>query len=1343
MGRTKYYFPLVLLLFSVCSYGQYFKKLGMKDGLSNPSVLAIYQDTLGRMWFGTNEGVNVYDGKQIYKYKSYEVIDVDSQKEKLINGTINQIVGDSQGNIFMRNNGALIKYDIRRESFKELRSSRIGALTAIKGEIWCTVRDSLFNYDAATDSLHFSRILNTPSIWCLAEMSDKLWIGTDKGLYVLDEDTVKCALPDTEIFKLFVSSRNELWIASRMKGLYRIGRDGILKKEEHSSTRVVSEQIRDFIEDDQQNIWFGTFEGLQVYNPYSDTYSVYRSGHYSGSLEHQSVFSLYKDRQGTIWVGTYYGGINYFNQSKDVFHYYPCNKLNEDGLSFPIVGQMVEDKDHNLWICTDGGGVNRLNRETGTFTYYMASGKNSILHNNTKSITYDDKRDQIYIGTYTGGVSRYDRKSGKFYNYLTDYERTGYGPNRIIYHVHYNDNWLYVSARNGFWRLNPDTNEFQLIDKRRLYLTFEIDARGYIWLTADFDLYRMKIGDWEHIEKLDIEKIADRKAKLARIMEATDGMIYVSTLGNGVFTYNYDTKEWGRLTASQDNLLSDFCYNMTETPKNNILITSDRGFSLYSPFNHSLYSIELGLKGGISAVTEGCGIWVASDDLIYIGGVDGMISFREKDLYMESESPAEFYFSNLQINNTKVRPGDETGVLTQALPFTEHLDLAYHQNNLVIDFSSSNYVEHERNVRFQYKLEGFDKQWIPTSLLRVSYTNLRPGDYVLKVRELKNKMQGGGYKEIALDIRLNRPWFTTFWAYLIYSIIASIIIYCFWKVKAGRRALAISLTKEKNEKERIEALNKMKLRFFTNISHEFRTPLTLIIGQIEMLLQLEQLPPAINKRLQGVYKNAINLRSLITELLDFRKQEQGFLKLKVECVDIVLFTKEIYLSFAELARKKNISYTFEHTEEKIDLWLDPVQMQKVLFNLLSNAFKYTPEKEHIKISISRQQRAVEITVADTGNGIPPESISKIFERFYQVDETSHKDIPGSGIGLAFTKGIVEAHKGDIKVESVFGEGSSFKIQLLIGNGHFTPEELEHKQVLLPIHDDRKEILPADESVPDKYKDEGSDMEAESEKAGKPSILLVEDDEEVLDMLVSIFSPTYVVHKATNGQMGFDMACRLHPDIVVSDVMMPVMSGKDMCYKIKNCLELAYIPVVLLTAQASEDYTIEGYMFGADDYVTKPFNVKLLLTRCGNLLKNRQMLLKKAARTGKDASQEVGGLSPADQKLLDSATEIIRRNFDNPEFDMNLLAAELNMGRSKMFTRLKEVVGLTPNEFTLKLKLEEALRMLQEEPDFNISEISYSLGFVSPRYFSRCFKSFYGVSPLNYRKEPGKVKEGGE
>ena len=1246
-------------------------------------------------------------------------------------------MGDSLGNIYMRNNHALLRYDIRKEKFEEIRSSGISSVASINRKIWCAMGDSLFKYDCNRDSLHFFRKLNTSTILCLAKQGEKLWIGTNKGLYVLVKDLVRCVLPEVEIFRLFVSSHNELWVASRMKGLYRINQEGQIRKAEYSSTRVVSEQIRGFVEDDRQNIWFGTFDGLQVYNPYLDMYSVYRPSYTLGTLEHQSVFSLYKDNQGTIWVGTYYGGLNYFNQSKDVFQYYPYRKISKEGLSFPIVGQMVEDKDHDLWICTDGGGVNCLNRKNKTFTYYVASDGNSIIHDNVKSITYDKKRDHIYIGTYTGGLSRYDRKSGKFHNYLDEFERTGKGPGQIIYHVLFKNGWLYVSARNGFWRMNPDTNEFQILDNEKLFLTFEIDKQGYIWLTTGFELYKMKVSGGERQE---VQRMTERKAKITKIIEASDGTIYISTLGNGVYVYNYDKEKWSHHTVKSDNLLSDFCYNIIETANNNILLSSDKGLSIYSFLNHSIYSIELGLRGGISAVTEGCGLWAATDGQIYVGGVDGMISFREEDLYVENDIVPRLYFSELLINDVRIEPGDDSEVLKEALPFTGKLDLSYKQNNLAILFSSSNYVEHERNVSFFYKLEGFDDDWKSTEQLRLKYTNLPSGNYVLKVRELKNKMQGEEYNEIALTIKIHRPWFATWGAFIFYFIIVSIIMYGTWRVIAKRRALALLLVKEKDEKMRIEEINKMKLRFFTNVSHEFRTPLTLIIGQIEMMLQMDKISPAVTKRLQTIYRNAMNLRILITELLDFRKQEQGFMKLKVECVDVVPFVKDIYRSFAELARRKDISFTFDSTEEKIDLWFDPLQMQKVLFNLLSNAFKYTPEGGNIKITLKRVRQIVEIAVADTGCGIPNEALSKIFERFYRGDEVLPDAVQGSGIGLAFTKAMVEAHKGAIKVESVWNEGSCFKIELLTGNSHFTKEELEHRRNILSSSDWtdvlKVENLLLQEKQTDLVSSDIVKKESEAESKGKPVILLVEDSEEVMELLVSIFSSVYIVYKADNGQAGYEQALNIHPDIVVSDVMMPVMSGKEMCYKIKNCLELAYVPVVLLTAQTSDEHTIEGYMFGADAYITKPFNVKLLLACCSNLLKSRRTLLDKVIRKEKVLSQETRGVNVLDQKILDAATDIIKRNFDNPDFDMNMLASELGMGRSKMFARIKEVTGLTPNEFALKLKLEEALRMLQEEPQYNISEISYSLGFTSPRYFSRCFKAFYGVSPLTYRKGPG-------
>lgn len=1333
MLKLKSCFLFLLLLIGTCAYGQYFKKIGMNDGLSNLSVMSICQDTLGRMWFGTNEGINIYDGAKIEKLKSYEIL-VDGKKErKFINGSINQIVSDRLGRIFIRNNGALIEYDVWRETMRELRSDKVKTITVVNGNLWSVMQDSLMSYDTDTQSWSLIQRLKIPDVTCMQQLDDRLYLGTMKGLYLWHHNKLLPVLPDVEIFRLFASSKGELWIASRMEGLFRIDTEGKLRREEISKSRVASGQIREFVEDSRHYIWFGTFNGLQVYNPFDDTYKVYRPGIYPGQLEHESVFSLYRDKQGTIWVGTYYGGVNYFNLESDLFTYYHPHHI-QDGkcLNFPIVGQIVEDDERNLWIATDGGGVNKFDRQNKLFSYFEATGGNSILHDNIKTVAYAPDWEYLYIGTYTGGLSRYDKRTGRFHNYLPLYGgNKGLGPDGSIYYCLYKNGYLYVSAHNGFWQLDVKTDQFKLINDKYIFQIFEIDKKGNVWLASGKNLFL-----WDSKTGKLNQRFYGRKGisnvKITKILSTKDGTIYFSTLGAGVFSYDSTTDSIRHYTSAKDGLLSDYCYNLAETPMNNILITNDRGISIYSPFNGTVRSVELrSEKGMISAVSEGGGICVASDDRIYIGGVDGMISFSERELYEVYNADANFYFSSLQVNNKLVRPHDSHHILDVALPFTRKLDLAYNQNNLALTFANSNYIALDRTTAYQYMLEGFDDDWISTDQYSLSYTNLSPGNYVLKVRETGNKLSDAYNKEIALEICIHRPWFATFWAYLCYLLIVSGILYGFWRIRRARHLLAVSLENEKIEKERIEEVNKMKLRFFTNISHEFRTPLTLIIGQIELLMQSDKFSSAVLRKLESVHRNAVHLRFLITELLDFRKQEQGFLKLKVECRDVVALAREVYASFEELAGNRRISYSFESVDEELLLWFDPVQMQKVFYNLLSNAFKYTEDGGTIKMYIRRLRQSVEIGVADTGCGIPQESLSLIFERFYQVDGGQRSGMQGSGIGLAFTKSIVEAHKGEIDVDSTVGKGSCFKIHLLMGNGHFSAEELEHAPAVLSGMDWQKPSALSDKAEAD---EPVNDVSADEDASSRPVVLLVEDDEEVLDMLIGIFSPAYQVHQATDGQKGLEMAGELHPDLIVSDVMMPVMSGKEMCYKIKNNLELAYIPVVLLTAQASEDHTIEGYMFGADDYIVKPFNVKLLLTRCRNLLNSRKMLLKRESSAVNVAVQDAPGLSSADQALLDQVTEAIRRHFDNPDFDMSLLASELNMGRSKMFARIKEITGLTPNEYTLKIKLTEALRMLQEEPQFNISEISYSLGFTSPRYFSRCFKAFYGVSPQSYRKK---------
>ena len=586
---------------------------------------------------------------------------------------------------------------------------------------------------------------------------------------------------------------------------------------------------------------------------------------------------------------------------------------------------------------------------------------------------------------------------------------------------------------------------------------------------------------------------------------------------------------------------------------------------------------------------------------------------------------------------------------------------------------------------------------------------------------------------ICLNIHVSAPFYATIWAYLFYVLCLTALMVAFVRFKTRQAALRSSLEFERKEKERIEELNQVKLRFFTNISHEFRTPLTLILGQIEVLMQMD-LGTTVYNRIQRIYKNAWHMRNLISELLDFRKQEQGYLKLRVEEQNLVTFTRQIYMCFYEYAQKKEITYRFDSVEETISVWFDPIQLQKVIFNLLSNAFKYTSNKGNITVEVRKVASQAVVSVCDTGIGIPVEHISKIFDRFYQTDNASSSSsfTLGTGIGLALAKGIMNMHHGKIEVESTVGEGTKFILSLPLGNRHFSDEEMA-------VTEGRESLIIPEASVSSYGQLMAEEIkEPESQKnmdeEDKPTILLVDDNTELLSMLEDIFLPMYNVYTACNGREGLEMAQQIQPDLIVSDVIMPEMSGKDLCYKIKTNVELSHISVVLLTAQTSVEYVVEGLMFGADDYITKPFNIKVLVARCNNLIKNKKRLIAHYAGKVITESPVAEAINEKDKELLTKCVNIVRENFENPDFDVTALASELCMGRSKLYMQFKQMTGLTPNEFILKVKLDEAMSLLTEHPELNITEISVRLGFSSPRYFSKSFKAFFGIAPQGVRSK---------
>ena len=528
------------------------------------------------------------------------------------------------------------------------------------------------------------------------------------------------------------------------------------------------------------------------------------------------------------------------------------------------------------------------------------------------------------------------------------------------------------------------------------------------------------------------------------------------------------------------------------------------------------------------------------------------------------------------------------------------------------------------------------------------------------------------------------------------------------RIYQKQKKLILRVEQEK-ERESYHA----KIEFFTNIAHEIKTPLTLIKGPLEYIIHNKSFDVETKESLDTVMKNTERLLSLTYQLLDFRRIEAKQMRMKFEQIDVVLLSQTIYDRFKLPAEQQGIRFDISLPESPLSAEVDVEAFTKIISNLFTNALKYS--STYISMVLAKVDKEYFfISVENDGEVISQQMREKIFEPFVQVSSQGQVG-SGRGLGLPLARSLAELHGGSLQLDITCTENNRFLLRLPYS------------------HAIRNEKLNEEESLVT------NDIDVEKVQQ---TVLIVEDNLEILEMLEDIFAPIYHVYKAINGKEGFEATRELHPDIVLSDVMMPEMSGKEMCHKIKNSLDVSHIPVVLLTAQTSVEYTVEGYMFGADDYVTKPFNIKVLVSRCNNLVRTRRMLLERFNHVSKTPVVS-NAINEQDQELIDRATAIIRKYFEDIEFDMNVLAAELGIGRSKLYLRIKEITGLTPNELTLKIKLEEAMYLITNQPNLNVSEISYQLGFSSPRYFSKCFKSFYGVSPQNCRKGKNKSEESEE
>lgn len=1315
-----------------------FNHLTTDNGLSQFSVNSLYIDENGILWIGTREGLNRYDGQAIQTYKLKK-----NDPTSLFSNTVLRITGNQQGKIYLLCTEGVAELNLATQQFRTLLQGNIssiyyknGLFIGKKNEVYC------YNEETENFNLYYQLAGENLEIFCMHIDKDKLWMGTTaNGVYCLDLKTRKVTHPITKgnITSIYQDSKGNLWIGSWEEGLFLIKANGEItnfRSDAKKAQSISSNFVRACCEDNLGNIWIGTFNGLNRYDKSTGLFQNLTSNNpQNKGLTHSSIWCIVKDNQGTLWLGTYFGGVNYFNPEYEIYTRYNFSSIEKEGLSNPIVGRTIEDKDGNLWIGTEGGGLNYYNRSTREFKWFRSgNGANSISHNNIKALYYDAAKDIIWIGTHLGGLNKLDIRSGRFTHYRMENDNPETLPSDIIRDIAPYQNYLIVATQNGICLFNPENGKCQQLfrdtkegKKIKMVADIAFDNKGTLWVAATGEglfSYRFdtrKLTNYRH-DPANPHSISNNN--INNITQDSKGNLWFSTSGSGLDLYRPSTNDFENFDQEKNGLSSDCIYETQESPTSHkLLLITNEGFSIfdYSTKQFQNFSAENGFP--MTAVNENA-LCVTQDGEIFLGGTQGMISFHEQELNFTSK-PYKIILSRLIVNGMEIQVGDQTGILQQALYCTPKITLNADQSMFSIEFATSNFVAANKD-EIIYKLEGFSNDWNSTrGLHTITYTNLNPGTYNLIIKPAGKKE--ALCPQVHLVIEVLPPYYKTPLAYCIYFLVTVIIFWYLIRTYKSRIKLRESLKYEQKHIQDIETLNQSKLRFFTNISHEFRTPLTLIVAQVETLMQLQNFTPAIYNKVLSIYKNSILLRELITELLDFRKQEQGHMKIKVSPHNIVNFLYENHLLFLEYASTKQIEFRFEKDIDELEVWYDQKQMQKVINNLLSNAIKHTEAEGIITLSVTTKENNVVIQVCDTGTGMDAKEVEKIFDRFYQIDEVDSTDASksGTGIGLALTKGIVELHHGTIHAESEPGKGTCFIVKLPLGNSLFTEEEISQTAESIQ----QIEITQTDNDALLKNELEEN---APNKRLPDAKILIVEDNDSIREMLANIFSPFYEVLTANNGEEGLELVNREIPTIVVSDVVMPKMSGTELCKQIKSDFNTCHIPVVLLTARTAIEQNIEGLRIGADDYITKPFNTNLLVSRCNNLVNSRILLQEKFSKQPQAFAQMLA-TNPIDKEILDRAMSIIEKNLDNTEFNVNVFAREMAMARTNLFTKLKAITGQTPNDFILTIRLKKGAFMLRNNPELNITEISDKIGFSSSRYFSKCFKDVYHVSPLGYRK----------
>ena len=1332
----------------------FFKTLSVEEGLPESSVTCILQDYLGYLWFGTENGLVRYDG---YSMRIFQPEEGDSGS--ICGGEIVDLLEDHDNVLWIATLNGLSKFERSSETFTSFQYDVNIAQTINCNATHCIYEDS----------------------------NHRLWVGTHEGLNLIDRQTGSVrrfyfrkegsewhATSTPGLYNIGINaiiedpSTGELLIGAEPHGLWTFDVDnGNLSKYKFSSTDYDDSQIgsvQSFCVSQDGSIWMSFQNALSRLQPRTRECRLYLQfpipNDERATKPREILGRVIQDQSGVIWAAYYSGEKGIFSvdlASGSINQFDPFERSEKNTYESRIYA-LYEDRSGILWVGTWIFGVKKWDRRRNWFQLVPSAPPRPGEFVKSYSICYDTRG---YLWSSTNkGLYRLDLSTGKFRSYLTQEKSITDSPVFVTFLDTDGDLWL-GTRNSGFINFSPTQESYRYYFNdsgsviRKPYVMIQ-DHEGVFWIgTDEFGLYRYdKVRNvLKHYLNDPTDSLSLSQNQVRSICEDRSGALWIGTNLGGLNRFDRKTETFHRygfqcvLAIHEDRqgnfwigdyytglsqfdrenrkvianysrrngLLSNAVWGILEDDNNNLWIETDNGLLRFDTGDRSIrrYSEEDGLADNFLTPFGKCR---GRDGTVYLTSSKGTVAFHPDSV---RDDPV---FPSVVITRVSLYDRPNEKLRYQGfISAIKEITLAYDENNLRIEYVGLHFSEPGK-IAYRYVLQNFDKDWVDAgNQRRVLYTNLEAGRYVFRVKAAN---RDGIWNEegASLTIIITPPWWRMWWAYLLYLFAGLAAMYLTWMMQLRRVRTKHAFEMTRFEAQKLQEVDEMKSRFFTNISHEFRTPLTLILGPAKQIAESTE-EEETREKVGMIHRNARRLLTLVNQLLDISKLESGSMRLRASSQDIVPLLKSIVVSFTPLAERKRITLRLCAVENEIVLYFDQEKIESIITNVLSNAFKFTPEGGLIELSVAADEQNVSIRTSDTGIGIPTQKLGRVFDRFYQVDETHTRTQEGTGIGLALIKELVELHRGTILVESEEGKGTILTIKLPSGKEHLKPEEIiEHSGV-------RETNLTASKTVEFENIEQRVVTADELPQNGHPTVLLVEDNADVRHYVSGNLAKDYRVLEAIDGNDGWGKAIEDLPDIIVSDVMMPKMDGLGLCARLKTDERTSHIPVVLLTAKAASRDRIEGFETGADEYITKPFEPEELRARIRNLIEQRKRLHEHFRRNGIVGFDDSKLLS-IDKQFLRKIFHIITENIASLSFSVESLAEMAAVSRSLLHKKVVSLTGESPVELIRRMRLTSAAELITKNAG-NVSEIALEVGFANPSYFSECFKKQFGVSPSQY------------